>query len=46
IAMSRFLINTTVGIGGLWDVASRMEITGQEEDFGQTLGVWGWEDSR
>lgn len=46
IAMSRFLINTTVGIGGLWDVASRMEITGQEEDFGQTLGVWGWEESR
>lgn len=46
IATSRFLINTTVGIGGLWDVASRMEITGQEEDFGQTLGTWGWEESR
>ena len=46
IATSRFLINTTVGVGGLWDVASRMEITGQEEDFGQTLGAWGWEESR
>lgn len=46
IATSRFLINTTAGIGGLWDVASRMEITGQEEDFGQTLGTWGWEESR
>ncbi|PRY72011.1 phospholipid-binding lipoprotein MlaA [Halomonas ventosae] len=46
IATSRFLINTTVGVGGLWDVASRMEITGQEEDFGQTLGTWGWEESR
>ncbi|MGM0912877.1 MAG: MlaA family lipoprotein [Pseudomonadota bacterium] len=46
IATSRFLINTTVGVAGLWDVASRMEITGQEEDFGQTLGAWGWEESR
>ncbi|NAW35504.1 VacJ family lipoprotein [Halomonas alimentaria] len=46
IATSRFIINTTVGVAGLWDVASRMEITGQEEDFGQTLGAWGWEESR
>lgn len=46
IATSRFLINTTVGVAGLWDVASRMEITGHKEDFGQTLGVWGWEGSR
>jgi phospholipid-binding lipoprotein MlaA len=41
IATSRFLINTTLGVGGLWDVASDMAITGREEDFGQTLGVWG-----
>jgi len=41
VATGRFLINTTVGIGGLFDVASRMEITGREEDFGQTLAVWG-----
>lgn len=41
VATGRFLINTTVGIGGLFDVASRMEITGREEDFGQTLGAWG-----
>lgn len=46
IATSRFIINTTVGVAGLWDVASRMDITGQEEDFGQTLGAWGWEESR
>lgn len=46
IATSRFLINTTVGIGGLWDFATHMEITGRDEDFGQTLGVWGWEESR
>ncbi|WP_163559033.1 VacJ family lipoprotein [Halomonas sp. NO4] len=41
IAGARFVINTTVGIGGLWDFATHMEITGREEDFGQTLGVWG-----
>jgi phospholipid-binding lipoprotein MlaA len=37
----RFLINTTMGIGGLFDVASKMGITEQEEDFGQTLGRYG-----
>lgn len=46
IALSRFVINTTVGIGGLWDFATHMEITGRDEDFGQTLAVWGWEESR
>lgn len=37
----RFLINTTLGIGGLFDVASRMNLQVQKEDFGQTLAVWG-----
>lgn len=37
----RLLINSTVGIGGLVDVASHMGIQRAEEDFGQTLGVWG-----
>ncbi|MDR5898552.1 VacJ family lipoprotein [Halomonas vilamensis] len=46
LSTSRLIINSTVGIGGLFDVATRMEITGDEEDFGQTLAVWGWEDSR
>lgn len=46
IATGRFLINTTIGLGGLFDVATQLEITGREEDFGQTLAVWGWEDSR
>lgn len=46
IALSRFAINTTIGIGGLWDFATHMEITGRDEDFGQTLAVWGWEESR
>ncbi len=37
----RFLINTTVGIGGIFDVASEMGLEKHSEDFGQTLGVWG-----
>lgn len=37
----RFLINTTLGIVGFFDVASAMGIEPAPEDFGQTLGVWG-----
>ncbi len=37
----RFVINTTVGIGGLIDVASMDKIPRHKEDFGQTLGYWG-----
>lgn len=41
LATSRFVINSTVGIAGLWDFATHMGITVEDEDFGQTLGVWG-----
>lgn len=41
IALGRFLINTTAGIGGLFDVASAIGIKDPREDFGQTLGYWG-----
>ena len=42
VEMARFLINTTLGIGGLWDPAQRwMEIGPCDEDFGQTLGRYG-----
>jgi phospholipid-binding lipoprotein MlaA len=41
--LSRVLINTTIGIGGLFDVASTMNIPKNDEDFGQTLGAWGVE---
>ena len=41
----RFVINTTFGIGGLIDVASMDGIEKRNEDFGQTLGYWGWKDS-
>lgn len=37
---ARLLINSTAGIGGTFDVATRMGLQRSEEDFGQTLGVW------
>lgn len=42
----RFLVNSTVGVLGFFDVATRAGIPYYNEDFGQTLAVWGWEDSR
>lgn len=38
---SRFLLNTTVGLGGLFDPASAVGLDRNDEDFGQTLGKWG-----
>jgi len=38
---SRFLINSTIGLGGFVDVGSRFGLERHDEDFGQTLGVWG-----
>ena len=37
----RFLINTTAGIGGIGDVARDLGFEHHDEDFGQTLAVWG-----
>jgi len=37
----RFIINSTVGVLGLFDVATRMGIERKPADFGQTLAVWG-----
>ncbi len=39
--LSRFVINSTLGIGGLFDAAKYYGIQKSPEDFGQTLGVWG-----
>src|SRR5262249_26151557 len=39
--MVRFGINTTVGIAGLFDVATDLGYPYHDEDFGQTLAVWG-----
>lgn len=39
--VSRVLVNTTLGLGGLFDVASAGGLEKHKEDFGQTFGVWG-----
>lgn len=44
IDLSRLLVNSTVGIFGLFDVASELGLEKHEEDFGQTLAVWGVSD--
>ncbi|MDG2524091.1 VacJ family lipoprotein [Stenotrophomonas sp. HITSZ_GD] len=44
--LGRFVMNSTLGIGGLMDPASAAKIPRRTEDFGQTLGVWGWSNSR
>tara|TARA_E500000178_G_scaffold53357_1_gene49399 strand:+ start:726 stop:1433 length:708 start_codon:yes stop_codon:yes gene_type:complete len=38
---ARFIINTSVGVLGFIDVASKMGLERHDEDFGQTLGFWG-----
>ncbi len=42
IEIGRFGINTTVGLAGLFDPASGWGLETRSEDFGQTLGVWGF----
>ena len=44
--IARFLLNTTVGLAGIFDPATEVGLPLRNEDFGQTLGVWGWETSR
>jgi phospholipid-binding lipoprotein MlaA len=44
--LGRFLLNSTVGIGGIFDPASDLKMKRRSEDFGQTLGTWGWRRSR
>lgn len=39
--VGRLAVNSTLGIGGLFDVGSRLGLRKHEEDFGQTLGYWG-----
>ncbi len=38
----RFVCNTTVGVAGIFDVATRWKIPKSDADFGQTFGKWGW----
>ena len=37
----RFVVNSTVGVGGMFDVAAATDLPRRDADFGQTLGRWG-----
>ena len=43
---ARFLMNSTIGLAGFFDVATKVGLPEHNEDFGQTLAVWGWSESR
>ncbi|MDO4709900.1 MAG: VacJ family lipoprotein [Pseudomonadota bacterium] len=45
-SLIRFTLNMTLGLGGLFDPATRFNVPHINEDFGQTLAVWGWRQSR
>jgi phospholipid-binding lipoprotein MlaA len=40
-SLGRFLFNTTIGLGGFFDPATKVGLKRHTEDFGQTLAVWG-----
>ncbi len=44
LSTSRFLVNSTLGLLGVFDVATPLGMEKQKEDFGQTLAVWGVND--
>ena len=41
----RFVLNSTIGLGGLFDVAATEGMNRKSGDFGQTMYVWGYRDS-
>ncbi len=41
----RFLVNSTFGFFGIWDMATPLGLKAHDEDFGQTLGVWGMDEN-
>ncbi|MFC3551974.1 VacJ family lipoprotein [Lysobacter cavernae] len=45
-SLGRFALNSTLGIAGIFDPASDAKLPNKGEDFGQTLGTWGWKTSR
>jgi len=40
-SVQRLAVNSTAGVGGIFDVAEKLGIPGHKSDFGQTLAVWG-----
>lgn len=45
-AVGRFVVDATIGVGGVMDPATRMGVPEYREDLGQTFARWGWRRSR
>ncbi|HKL50247.1 MAG TPA: VacJ family lipoprotein [Wenzhouxiangellaceae bacterium] len=45
-SLVRFTMNSVFGLAGIFDVATRSGVPKHDEDLGQTLAVWGWDESR
>ena len=45
-SLFRFLVNSTFGVAGVFDVATVMHIPDKNNDFGRTFATWGWKNSR
>jgi len=45
VTLNRIIYNSVFGLGGFFDVATEFGLENTEEDFGQTLGYWGYEES-
>ncbi len=45
-SLGRFLMNSTLGLGGIFDPATHAGIPAYDQDFGQTFHRWGWKRSR
>lgn len=41
-SLRRFMVNSTLGVAGVFDVAKEMGVEAHDNDFGQTLAVWGF----
>jgi phospholipid-binding lipoprotein MlaA len=41
VATGRFLVNTTIGLAGIFDVATDWGLPGRSRDFGETMGTYG-----
>lgn len=41
VNLYRFVVNSTLGLGGLFDAAGEFDVNGEDTDFGETLHVWG-----
>jgi len=39
--LTRFMVNSTIGLAGFMDMATALEMEDHDEDFGQTLAIWG-----